>query len=390
MHNDFVNAPRFKSPNASGLGPTSVASFDSQEPLASLPNEICPATMKPVGLNAIYGSRSDSHGVDTCEPQIRAMSEGKIALHALTKGHYPGTMIPPEILPGLSSIGFWDGIGPQNWGLDAHRNEGVEIHFLETGRMVFTVDKRRFELFPGNLTITRPWQLHKLGDPDIGPGRVHWLILDVGVQRPSQEWRWPDWLVLTPDDLAELTRKLRHNEMPVWQSTSAIAHTFQRISQCILEWDKPHVVSRMIAHLNQLFVGILDALSAQQTGENPELMSRRRNVELFLKELAENPAAMDRFTTLNEMARHCGMGITAFTKYTRELVNVGPMEFLKQCRLDRAARQLREQPGRSITEIGFANGFNSSQYFATCFRHRFKVPPSKFIPDQFGLKKIGR
>ena len=321
---------------------------------------------------------------------MRAMNEGKITLHALTKGHYPGTKIPPQVLPGLSSIGFWDGIGPQGWGLDAHRNEGVEIHFLETGRMVFTMDKRRFELFPGNLTITRPWQLHKLGDPDIGPGRVHWLILDVGVQSPNQEWRWPDWLVLTPDDLAELTRKLRHNEMPVWQSTGAIAHTFQRISQCILEWEKPHVVSRLIANLNQLFVGILDALSAQQTGENPELVSRRRNVEVFLKELAENPAAMDKFTTLNEMARHCGMGITAFTKYTRELVNVGPMEFLKQCRLDRAARQLREQPGRSITEIGFANGFNSSQYFATCFRHRFKVPPSKFIPDQFGFKKIRR
>jgi AraC-like DNA-binding protein len=346
--------------------------------------------MKPRCVNAIYSDQPDLYMVDTCEPQIRAVREGKIRLHALSKGHYPGTRIPPAVLPGLTSIGFWDGTGVQDWGLNPHRNEGVEIHFLETGKMAFTMDDRRFDLLPGHMTITRPWQLHKLGDPNIGPGRVHWLILEVGVRRPNQDWRWPPWLLLAPDDLAELKRKLRHNEMPVWQATPAIVSAFQRISECIPEWDKPHVVSRMIANLNQLFVGILDALTEQQTDENPELTSRRRTVDLFLKELADNPDSADAFRTLDEMARHCGMGITAFSKYTRQLVNAGPMEFLKQCRLDRAAQQLCEQPERSITEIGFANGFNSSQYFSTCFRHRFKVSPSKFLLNQPGFKKDRR
>ncbi len=345
--------------------------------------------METRGLNTIYRVQSGSLGIDTCEPQIRAAQEGKIKLHALTKGHYPGTRISPEVLPGLASIGFWDGTGPQDWGLDAHRNEGLEIHFLETGKMTFTVDRRRFDLLPGSMTITRPWQLHKLGDPNIGPGRVHWLILEVGARRPGQEWCWPDWLMLTPQDLTELTRKLQQNEMLAWRSTPEIAQSFQRISQCILEWNKPHIVSRMIANLNQLFVGILDALAAQQTRESPGLMSRRRTVELFLKDLAENPASAGSFETLEEMARHCGLGVTAFSKYSRELVNAGPMEFLKQCRLDQAARQLREHPELSVTEVGFANGFNSSQYFATCFRRRFKISPSKFFLKEHNSRKIG-
>jgi AraC family L-rhamnose operon regulatory protein RhaS len=271
--------------------------------------------------------------------------------------------------------------------LNAHRNEGVEIHFLETGKMAFTVDNRRFDLLPGHMTITRPWQPHKLGDPNIGPGRLHWLILEGVVREPNQEWSWPPWMMLTPKDLAELNRKLRQEKTPVWQSTPEIAQAFQRISQCIVDWDRPHAVSRMVLHLNQLFMGILDALTEQQTGENPELANRRRTVELFLKELADNPDTAEEFTTLEQMARHCGMGITAFSKYSRQLVNVGPMEFLKQCRLERAARQLREQPDRSITEIGFANGFNSSQYFSTCFRHRFKVSPSQFLQNQIGFEK---
>ena len=184
---------------------------------------------------------------------------------------------------------------------------------------------------------------------------LHWLILDVGVRRPNQEWRWPDWLMLTPQDLAELTRKLRHNEMPVWKSTSEIAQTFQKISKCILDWKQPHVVSRLVIQLNQLFIGILDVLTAQQSGENLELTSRRRTVELFLKDLADNPVSSSELWTLDQMAQQCGMGVTAFSKYSRELVNVGPMEFLSQCRLDRAARQLREKPELSVTEIAFAD-----------------------------------
>jgi AraC-like DNA-binding protein len=333
-------------------------------------------------LNSIYQPRPKAYEIDTCEPQVRAVEAGKIKLHALTKGHYPGKKLAADVLPGLNSIGFWDGTGPQDWGLNEHRNEGVEIAFLETGRMAFTVDKRRFDLGPGSLTITRPWQLHKLGDPNIGPGRLHWLIVDVGVRRPNQEWRWPEWLVLTPQDFAELTVKLRQNESPVWKSTPEIAQTFQNISHCILNWDQPHSVSRMVVKLNQLFIGILDALNAQQSKESPELTSRCRTVELFLKDLADNPISSRESWTLKLMARQCGMGVTAFSKYAKILVNVGPMEYLNQCRLDHAARQLREQPDASVTDVAYANGFNSSQYFATCFRRHFKKSPSQFAAQR--------
>ena len=338
--------------------------------------------MQQPRLKSIYKTPHGQYQIDTCKPQLRAIREGKIKLYALTKGHYPGIKLSANLLPGLNSIGFWDGAGRQDWGLDEHRNEGVEIAFLETGKMAFTVDKRRFDLSPGSLTITRPWQLHKLGDPNIEPGRMHWLILDVGVRRPNQEWRWPDWLVLTPEDFAELTRKLRHNEMPVWKSTPEITQTFQKISQCILDWSQPHSVSRMIVKLNQLLIGILDALTVQQRDINPELTSRRRTVELFLKDLAENPLSSGDLWTLSQMAKHCGMGVTAFSKYARELVNVGAVEYLNQCRLDHAARLLREDPMTSVTNVAFGNGFNSSQYFATCFRRRFKISPSRFVQKQ--------
>ncbi len=316
--------------------------------------------------------------IDRCEPQVAAVRQGKIELHALTKGHYPGTPIPGNVLPGLSSIGFWDARGAQDWGLDTHCNEGIEIVFLETGSMAFVADHKTFDLHAGVFTITRPWQFHKLGAPNIGPGKLHWFILDVGVTRPHQAWRWPKWVVLTKEDLDELTRKLRHNENPVWNSTPAIAHAFRDLARDIANWDQPHAISRMTVHLNQVLIGILDALKEQQSHEDEGLTSFQRTVEIFLGELRNHRIDLGEDWTVERMAERCGMGVTAFSKYCREQVNCGPMEFLNQCRLDRAAQQLRKQPDLSITDVAFENGFNSSQYFATCFRKRFHQSPKKF------------
>lgn len=306
------------------------------------------------------------------------MRGGKIEFHALSKGYYPGVLLRPKQLSGITSIGFWSGSGVQDWGLEPHRNEGVEICFLETGNMVFRVEDKDFNLSPGNFTVTRPWQLHKLGAPNIGPGRLHWLILDVGVRRPNQNWRWPRWLTLTASDREELSIKLRHNENPVWESSPEIASVFRGLSESVVNWGRPHVESRMLTLLNRLLLGLLTALTEQQTHQNPELTSRRRTVELFLRDLAANRAACRESWTLSDMAAHCGMGVTAFSKHCRELVNNGAVEYLNQCRLVHAAHSLRAHPERPVTEVAFECGFNSSQYFATVFAKHYKVNPTEY------------
>ena len=325
-----------------------------------------------------YRTRGARYEIDRCRPQRNAIQSGKIEFHALTKGHYPGTRVPKNILPGLNNIGFWNAGGTQDWGLDAHRNEGIEIMFLETGAMDFGVDQKEFKLRAGQFTITRPWQLHKLGAPNIGPGRLHWLILDVGIRRPHQDWRWPKWVVLTRPDLAELTRKLRRNEHPVWTATPAITHSFRELARSVAAWDQPHAISRLATNVNQLLIGILDALTEQQAQEDKKLTSHQRSVEIFLRELEQGRVPLDEPWTIGGMSAHCGMGVTAFAKYCRELVNSGPVEFLNRCRLDNAARQLRAGTKLTVTEIALANGFNSSQYFATAFAKRFHLNPTTY------------
>jgi AraC-like DNA-binding protein len=321
------------------------------------------------------------YGIDSCEPQKEAVREGKIEFHALTKGNYPGTLMPRDILPGLNSIGFWDANTSQDWGLDAHRNEGIKIVFFETGTCDLVMGQKTFNLHAGNFIVTRPWVLHKFGAPNIGRGRLHWMILDVGVRRPHQVWSWPKWIVMTQKDLADLTERWQRIKNPVWTSTPAIAQSFRELARCITAWGRPHSVSRMAVHLNLLLIGVLDALTEQQTHENEQLTSRKRTVETFFRDLKDGSIDLGELWTLDGMASHCNMGVTAFSKYCRELVNIGPIEYLNQCRLEQAAQQLRTGPGLSITDIAFANGFNSSQYFATRFRRRFKMTPRQFASN---------
>ena len=332
----------------------------------------------PVQKKPVFKSRDEKYEIDTCAPQNKAIESGKVSWHGLTKGHYPGALIPKNVLPGLNSIGFWDADGTPDWGEEPHRNEGIEIIFLETGTMGFTVDKRLYHLRAGQFTITRPWQLHKLGAPNIGPSLLHWLILDVNVRRPHQEWRWPNWIMLTKEDLANFTQKLRHNENPVWNATPPITESFRRIGRSVDSWNHPRGISHLVVHLNGLFLNIFDALSTQQTEETPNLTSPRRTVDSFLNELKHNIEVCCEQWSKTSMAEHCGLGTTTFSKYCRELVNSGPMEFLNICRLDFASKALIKKADLTITDIGMACGFNTSQYFATCFRKRFGCTPNEY------------
>ena len=156
-------------------------------------------------LVPIYQEQRRTYEADACRPVVRAVEAGRLRHMALARGHYPGRRLARNALPGVKVVGFWDADRRQDWGLDWHRNEGIEITFLESGRLGFAVEGDAFLLKAGDLTITQPWQQHRVGDPHVDAGRLHFLIFDVGVRRPNQTWRWPSWIVLTPDDLRQLT-----------------------------------------------------------------------------------------------------------------------------------------------------------------------------------------
>ncbi len=319
--------------------------------------------------------------IDNCLVQRAAIDSGKVNFHALTHGHYPGRRIAPELLNGVPSIGFFDSLCVQDWGIPFHRNEGVEICFQQTGQSVLNVDGKLYELKTHALSITRPWQLHRMGDPYIAPGRLYWFILDVGVRQPDQDWMLPDWCMLTEADRKELVRMLRGNEHPVWQANSRMSRIFDELGQLVQASDPVCMISKLRVLLNTLLLDLLELMHAQKLEVDESLMTKRRVVQIFLDELKRDPMELAREWSLPEMAAVCNMGRTAFSNYCHDLVNMTPIQALNYWRLDHAAHLLRTRSEISITELALDCGFSSSQYFSRAFRRRFRCSPREYRID---------
>lgn len=325
----------------------------------------------------LFRDRAQPAPVDSHAPLLASIRAGKIDFHSLGRGHYPGDRLAPGELPGLLNVGYWDARGDQDWGMDFHRNEGVEICLLETGAMRFAVEQESYPLGPGALTITRPWQAHRQGDPKIAAGRLHWATIAVGARRPDQGWRWPRWNLLAPADTAELTRRLRMTASPVWRASPEVVRSFQRIGAALDGETGDRRLSRVAVGLNELLLGVLDLLRAENRAEQPHLASPEHSVELFLNDLRTNLNNLTQEWTLAAMAGACGMGTTQFSILCRRLTNDSPLRYLNQVRLEAAARLLRSEPARSVTAVAYECGFGSSQYFANQFRRRFGRAPSE-------------
>ena len=313
----------------------------------------------------IFHEADTTHRADTCDPLVTAAAIGEVKLVALARGAYPGDPFPGKVLPQVSSIGYWDALHDQTWGLAEHRNEGVESTYLDNGHLGFVVDGHSHPLGPGHLTITRPWQPHCVGSPHVSASRLYWLILDVGVRQPHQAWTWPPWLVLSRQDLNDLTSLLRENEHPVWPGTPEIGRCFAALGH-LLESARggPAPASRLALGINELLVCVLELLRTHNPPRHISLTLGERSVAMFLERLQHE---LDEPWTLDVMAAQAGLKRTRFAHHCRKLTNLAPLAYLQHLRVAMAKRLLTDSR-QTITAIALDCGFASSAYFSSVFR----------------------
>ncbi|TGV03515.1 helix-turn-helix transcriptional regulator [Flavivirga rizhaonensis] len=311
---------------------------------------------------------------DTCLPLIDAFKRKKLKFKALARHTYPGDRLDENTL-GLNSIGYWDANEPQDWGLDWHRNEGIEFHFLESGTMPYSQENKEVLLTPNHLTITRPWEAHKVGNPYIGMGKFYWVIIDLGVRRPHQDWVWPDWITLTPSDLTRLTTILRQNEKSIWKTDQRVRDCFMRINKAVNTDVKGNNASRIRLLVNYLLILLLDLLNTDDIVLNESLTDSSRSVKFFLKELEKS---LSENWTIELMAQSAGVGLTRFTHHCKRLTNLTPMRYLMMKRLEMSKEILQGNKDLTIAEIAYMCGFTTSQYFATVFKKHEKCSPNEY------------
>jgi AraC-like DNA-binding protein len=322
-----------------------------------------------------YREAGKTYYADSCQPLVEAVRAGQVRLSALAREGYPGRRLGREQLPGVRSVGYWDAGPKQRWGLPIHRNEGIEIAFMASGQTPVFIESNRQTLAHDQFMITRPWQPHQVGDPCIGSSKLIWLILDVGVRRPHQTWKWPPWIILNRQDLDFLTRCLRQNEQYVWPGSEEMRRCCLGIAQAADEDRDGSRCSRLAVLINESLLALLEIFRKRKIPLRESLTSAERTLRLFLGELA---AALDQPWTLESMSESCHMKVTQFVHHFRKLTNMTPTKYLNHTRIERACDLLARQPDVTITEIAFASGFSSSQYFTNVFSRQMRCTPRDY------------
>ncbi|WP_421724939.1 helix-turn-helix transcriptional regulator [Bauldia sp.] len=311
---------------------------------------------------------------DTCEPLKAATRRGEVAFSGWARGNYPGVEIKGSRLSGICSIGVWDANAEQSWGLGEHCNEGLEITYLAGGSLGFTAEGRAHRLQDGEVTVTRPWQIHEVGDPLVGPSRLVWIILDVEVRRPNQAWRWPDWILLSGREKKRLSHIVQNTDKNVWNGAKMAAPFGQLIDLLELgDVDRSETEAKVV--LNAILIGLLHTLDLGDDYSVPARDGARHTVRLFLERLPEH---VDYDWSVGDMAEQCGVSRSAFIEHCRSILNTTPHAYLSSLRLARSKLLLQTQPEMSVTDIALECGFGSSAYFASAFKRQTSLSPSQF------------
>jgi AraC-like DNA-binding protein len=306
----------------------------------------------------------------------RAAKDGKIGLNALNNVNYPGQRIRSKGLEGLNNVGYWDSTIPQDWGLPWHRNEGIEISFLENGELPFEVYSRNeYLLQPNDLAITPPWQPHQVGNPNIGISKLYWFIIDVNVREPLQTWQWPSWIILNRKDLKKLTDLIKNNDRPVLQTNDEIRRCFKRIGKSVKKILAGGSTSSIGVHINEVLIHLLDIFQSQNIAQGKKTSGALIKTGFFLEEIKAN---IDTDWTLESMADSCRVGVTRFVHYCKQIKNMTPMQYLNRLRVEKAATLLVGTPNMKVIDIALECGFYSSQYFATVFRNFYDCTPKEY------------
>ena len=82
--------------------------------------------------------------------------------------------------------------------------------------------------------------------------------------------------------------------------------------------------------------------------------------------------------TVEQMCEEVGISRAHLHRKMKELTGFAVTEFIRNIRLEQAARLLREQK-LNITQVAYTVGFSNLGYFSTVFRKHFGISPRDFI-----------
>lgn len=253
------------------------------------------------------------------------------------------------------------------------RNDDLfEIAVLARGMVEWFVDEEIHELREGDILIVPPGKLHG----------------SVGKVMQASEHFWMRFR-LAPgaafggfglNDADRLRQRFLNPPRRSFAGTAAILDCCRRLLREHRErGDLAEIVARSALH--ELLASIYRKSAEPKTNaatsaaENTIRTPRSKSIRKAVQQIEQESGGT---ISVAAVARSVGLPERRFRELFHQETGVTPKEYLIRRRINEAKRLLRE--GRSsITQIGHAVGFSSSQHFATTFKRLMGMTPRDYV-----------
>ncbi len=119
---------------------------------------------------------------------------------------------------------------------------------------------------------------------------------------------------------------------------------------------------------------------AQQQADKVEPCEVKGNDELLMERVmkAINKNLSNSDFNVDMLTQEVGISRAQLHRKMKEMTGISTSEFIRNIRLEQAARLLREQK-INVTQVAYTVGFSNLAHFSTIFRKHFGVAPSEYI-----------
>lgn len=245
-----------------------------------------------------------------------------------------------------------------------HDRRRAEIAFLSRGRQSYLIDGRRHDLRGGDILLVRPGQSHSAGEVSQEKALLYWLIFEIPAAGTSFLTQRGAHMVR----LLEAFRNVKHAHVP---APPGMRERFDAMIRLLMrsEEDRTLFSPGIYAHALLLIIDAVDAARRHALQAKSDWVAQ---VAGFIEAHIEEPVQV------GALARRMGISTMRFTERFEREAGVLPSHYILRAKVEKAMREMRRTPDLPVTEIAFALGFSSSQYFATVFRRITGRTPSQF------------
>lgn len=240
-----------------------------------------------------------------------------------------------------------------------HRHSECEIYINLSGNVSFIVEDNTYEITPGSVIITKPYENHHCVYHSIEGHKHFWILFDPGgnkdifdfiLDRPDGE---SNMILLTPEKFEEVT-EVCERLLDTDDTVSSFMYFFRLISTLRS--------GRIKSHTNEKLT---------------------EDIACAIDYIVKN---LDKPLRIAEIANMMCVSLTGFERNFKRQLGVTPREYIMRKKLYFAKKALDD--GASVQQVCDMTGFCDSSHFIRCFKKQFGVTPHKY-KSAYTLKPLG-